>query len=224
MKKRGGQLLLIACITAFAALIFLKPQYGVALRMFLAGERAAATGTAPDLAAENEVLKSQLAELQAVAAQLPAAPSHYLRAMVYSRYPLNFKNEILVNVGSNNGIAAGDAVIFRGILVGAVEKVFPGSALVQTVFDDHFKIPVRVGPAGNDGLFVGGTSPRVASIAKTAKVSLGDIVYAAGEGTPYGLPMALVASTSTSPDGLFEEAGLRFAYDVNTLQTVLVAQ
>ena len=174
--------------------------------------------------AQNEALKAQLAELQSVATQLPSVPSNYLRAIVYSRYPLNFKNEILLNVGSNNSVVAGKAVVFQGILIGAVEKVFPDSALVQTVFDSSFKMPVRVGPKGYDALFVGGALPKAVSIKKDAVLAPGDIVSAAASGFPYGIPVAVVVSTSTSPDNLFEEATLGFAYDVNAVQTVLVAR
>ncbi len=45
--------------------------------------------------------------------------------MVYSRYPMNFKNELLTSAGSDDGVATGDAVIFQGMLIGQVRTVFP---------------------------------------------------------------------------------------------------
>ena len=203
--------------------MFLAPQYGWEVRRWLSPPPTLqADGSS--LAAENETLAAQLAELQGVAAQLPSTSPHYLLAMVYSRYPLNFKSELLVNAGAGDGVAVGKAVVFQGILVGTIEKVFSDSSLIQTVFDGNFKMPVRVGALGYDALLLGGASPRVTSLAKTAKVKAGDIVYTAAEGLPYGLPVALVKSTSTSPDNLFEEAVLDFAYDANSVETVFISR
>lgn len=231
MKKRDTWFL-IACILVLAALIFFAPQEGWQLRAWLSpqlpGGATSAIGTSSaggeDLAAQNEALKAQLAELENIASQIPNASTSYVRAMVYSRYPFNFKNELLINAGSRDGITAGKAVIFQEILIGTVENAFSDSALVETVLDSNFKMPVRVGSAGYDALLVGGASPALTSIVKTARINAGDIVYTAAPGIPYGLPVAIVAATSTSPDNLFEDATLNFAYDMNAVQTVLVAQ
>ena len=209
-----------------AALVFFAPREGWQLRTWLSPQPpgGASGAGSENLAAQNEALQAQLAELQNIASQIPNASTSYLRAVVYSRYPFNFKNELLINVGSRDGVTAGKAVVFQGILIGSVEQTFSDSALVATVLDGNFRMPVRVGSAGYDALFVGGASPRLTSIAKTARINAGDIVYTAAPGIPYGLPVAIVHGTSTSPDDLFHEATLDFAYDMNTVQTVLVAQ
>lgn len=218
--KRRNQWFLITCIAIFIILIFITPSYGWQIRNWLEGRKNGESETA--LTAENEALKAQLAQLQGIAAQLPTSSADYLRAMVYSRYPFNFKNEILVNIGSSEGVSNNKAVIFRGVLIGTVRDVFDHSSLVTTIFDNSFKLPVRIGSHGYDALFLGGSSPIVASISKTANISPGDIVYSAGAGIEYGLPIALIATTSTSKDDLFQEASLNFAYDINSIQTVLV--
>jgi len=215
-----------ALIVLTALFIVFAPSYGWKLRTLLTpGNSATATSTeSVNLTAQNEELSAKLAELQTIAAELPKASSSYLRAMVYSRYPLNFKNEILVNAGSNDGVVVGRAVAFEGILIGQVETVFPDSALVMTVFDDRFKLPVRVGSHGYDGLLQGGAYPTVDSIIKNAVLAPDDIVYAAGSSAPFGAPVGQVAATSTSPDSLFLQATLSFAYDMNDVQTVLIAR
>ncbi len=222
MKKHGGRFLIFLIVVA-VVVVFIAPSYGWKIRMWLSPQ-AAAQPDAPSLVAENEALMAQLALLQGVAAQLPQASSNYIRAIVYSRYPFNFKNELLVNVGADQKVAVGKAVVFQGVLIGTVEKVFPDTALVQTVFDSNFKMPVRVGAQGYDALLVGGASPIATSIKKDAPVAAGTIVYSAAPGLPYGLPVAIIASTSTSPDTLFEEAALDFAYDVDGVQAVLIAK
>lgn len=222
-----------ALIVILAVLIFFAPSYGWAIRSWLSPSvappgAAVAVGAAASqtedqtLAAENDALEAQLAELQVVQAELPTSSPSDVRAMVYSRYPMNFRNELLVNAGSDEGVASGSAVIFQGMLLGQVMTAFSGTALVRTIFDDDTKMPVRIGSAGVNGLLQGGSDPTVGSIAEGSAVSPGDIVYSAAPGLPYGLPIAQVTATGTSPDDLFEQATLSFPYNVNDIETVLI--
>jgi rod shape-determining protein MreC len=174
--------------------------------------------------AQNETLQAEVAQLQVLQSQLPTSSVGYIRAMVYSRYPLNFKNEILVNVGSRNGVAVGAAATFQGILIGQVQKVFSDYSIVQTVFDNGVKMPVRIGSTGADGLLQGSSYPTVGSINNAAPIMVGDIVYSAAPGLPYGLPIGTVATTSTSADSLFQQATLQFSYDINSIQTIFITQ
>lgn len=210
-----------AVIVILAALIFFAPSYGWAIRAWLSPSATSQTDN-QTLAAENDALQAQLATLQTVASQLPTSMPDAIRAMVYSRYPMDFRNELLVNTGANAGVTPGDAVTFQGMLIGQVRTVFPEESVVQTIFDDTLKMPVRIGTTGTDGLLQGGSDPSVGSIANTAAITAGDIVYSAAPGIPYGLPVATVTATSTSPDSLFEQATLDLPYDVNDIETVLI--
>jgi rod shape-determining protein MreC len=214
-----------ALIIILAALIFFAPSYGWTLRAWLSPSTNTASPLQADdqtIVAQNDMLKAELAQLQVVASQLPTSSAAELRAMVYSRYPMNFRNELLVNVGSNSGVVAGDAVVFQGMLLGQVRTVFSDEALVETIFDNTLKMPVRIGASGANGLLQGGSYPIVGSIASGATVTPGDIVYSAAPGIPYALPIAQVAATSTSADSLFQQATLQFPYDVNNIETVLI--
>jgi cell shape-determining protein MreC len=176
------------------------------------------------LSEQNDALKAELATLQVVAAQLPTSSPGQVRAMVYSRYPMNFRNELLVSAGLDSGITVGAPVVFQGMFLGQVRQVFQEQALVQTIFDNNLKMPVRIGSEGVDGLLQGGSYPMVGSIANTAQIMPGDIVYSAAPGIPYALPIAQVVATSTSADSLFQQATLSFPYDVNNIETVLIMQ
>ncbi len=225
MRRRRLTLGILILILV-SAIIFM-PAYGWKLRQWLspaASDDAASDASAENLAAENETLKAQVATYATVEAQLPQTPAHYIRAMVYSRYPLNFKNEILVNAGSEDGVATGTAVMFQGMLIGRVTGIFAHEAIVQTIFDPGFVMPVRVSPSSYDGLFEGGSYPKVGSITRTAILQAGDVIYAAAPGLPYGAPVGTISATSTSADSLFTEASVVFPYDLNEIQTVLIAQ
>jgi cell shape-determining protein MreC len=215
--------ILILCILVLAILVFFEPSYGWRLRAFFA-PRNIISSDDPTLPAQNQALQAQVAQLQVVSSQIPrdTNPANEIRAMVYSQYPFGFKNQLLVNAGTNSGVATGSAVMFQGVFVGTVQSIFSDSAAIQTVFDPSFKMPVRIGNTGVDGLLVGGTDPKVTSIAKDAAIIEGDIVYSAAPALPYGLPIAIVSATSTSADNLFEQASLNFAYDINGIQTVLI--
>ncbi len=213
-------------IVLLVAAIFLVPSYGWTLRRWLSpnADHAAGDASSPNLAADNDALKAEVATYAAVASQLPQRPAHMIRAMVYSRYPLNFKNELLIDAGSADGVSTGTAVMFQGMLIGRVATVFLHETLVQTIFDNGFEIPVRVSSGSYDGLFEGGSYPKVGSIAKSAKLQAGDVIYAAAPNLPYGAPIGSVSATSTSGDSLFTDAAVSFPYDMNDIQTVLIAQ
>lgn len=210
-----------ALIVILAALIFFAPSYGWDIRQFLSPSMSAPADT-QSVDAQNETLKAEIAELQVVASQLPTSSPNEIRAMVYSRYPMNFKNELLLNAGTDDGVVTGDAVMFQGMLVGQIRAVFSDSAVVQTLFDQNLKMPVRIGSGGYDGLLQGGSDPSVVSVSTGAQIMAGDVLYSASPGLPYGLPIAEIAATSTSPDSLFQQASLSFPYDINTIETVFV--
>ena len=218
-----------ALILILAFLIFFIPSYGWKIRAWLSpafggnnNDTVASLTDSSTLAAENDTLKAQLAILQATVTQVSTSTPSDIRAMVYSRYPMNFRNELLVNVGANEGVASGDAVVFQGMLLGQVQKVFSNEAIVQTIFDNNLKMPVRIGSGGVDGLLQGGSDPIIGSITGAATIMPGDIVYSAASGLPYGEPIAQVVATSTSMDSLFQQATLHFPYDINNVQTVLI--
>lgn len=172
------------------------------------------------LIAENQALK---AEVAAFADMKLFSDRTGLPAAVYSRYPLNFKNQLLVAAGEDRGAYVGQAAILpEKILIGRVDKVFPGSASVQTVFDPGFQAAVRVGSAGVEALFVGGGEPRLTLIPREAEVRSGDVVYSADPAFPYGLAIGEVGEIRFVEGELFREATLKFAYDLNSLRAVLL--
>ena len=226
MRPSQSHWVLGALIVVLVLLIFFAPSYGWTIRAWLSpapgGQNSSTQTDSPSLAAQNAALQARLATLQAVASQLPTSTPDEVRAMVYSRYPMNFRNELLVSAGSNDGVAPGDAVVFQGMLVGQVQKVFPSEALVQTIFDNTLKMPVRIGGGGVNGLLQGGANPIVGSIAASAAIAPGDVVYSAAPGIPYAQPIANVVATGTSANDLFQQATINFPYDINDVETVLI--
>lgn len=141
---------------------------------------------------------------------------------IFSRYPSNLKNELLVAGGEKAGIQVGDVALFQGAILGTVEKVWRDSALVRTIFDTRFKSPVRIGQTGADALLIGGVQPRLSLIPAAASVANNDTVYSAAEGMPYGIGIGAVQNIHDAPDSMFKDASLRLPYNPATLAEVLL--
>jgi cell shape-determining protein MreC len=199
--------------------ILFMPILGVRMRGLLSPQ-VAVSNNVEQLTAENESLKARLAELAAVEKEMPTSTPNTVRAMVYSGYPFNFKNEMTLNAGIVDGVAIKDIVMFQKNLLGIIERSSIHSSVAQTIFDPNFKLHVRIGPSGYDALLVGGAYPMVESIAKDASVSAGDIVYSADSNVPYAMPLGEIANVSLAANNLFQEASLSFPYDMGMIQTV----
>ncbi len=141
---------------------------------------------------------------------------------VYSRYPFNLKNQILIAAGKNDGIKEGDIALFEGSILGSVEKAFSDSALVETIFDSRFKTPVRIGSQATDALLVGGSNPELTLIPATAAAGENDQVYSAGEGWPYGSALGALHDLKSSENSLYKNATLRVFYNPASLSSVTV--
>lgn len=205
--------------------IFFVPSTGKLVRDFLKegfGEKI--ESAAPNLFLENEILKSELAKFQIIKEQLPDWSPIYERASVYSVYPFTFKNELLINVGKQDGILGEEAVLFEGVLFGRVDKVWESVSLVKTVFDSSWQSAVRIGSSGTEALLQGGPNPTLALIEKDADISPGDIVYSADSHYPYALPIGEVKTVNFNQNQIFKETALNFGYNVNKIQTVLIAK
>lgn len=220
MKSNSLTLVILAIVAAF--LFFFEPQLGWWARNGLSERFGGGAADEKNLALENEKLRAEVAELSISKKQAPNLPADYLRAAVYSRYPLNFKNELLINAGKSEGVASGAAVTFGGVLIGKIKDVYGDKSLARTVFDSGFQEAVRVGSSGAEALLRGGVFPMATLIPLQAPIAPGDIVYSASRDFPYGLPIGEVATVNISSDKLFQEATLKFAYDINSIQTVLL--
>ncbi len=141
---------------------------------------------------------------------------------VYSRYPFNFKNELLIAAGEGQGIEVGDVALYQGSVLGSVEKVFKDSALVETIFDSRFKTPVRIGSRAADSLLIGGPEPQLTLIERSASVGENDAVYAAGEGWPYGIALGSLKDIKNNGDNIYRSATLRVFYNPASLQSVTI--
>jgi cell shape-determining protein MreC len=212
---------------AVLTLALARPMTAWPLHSFWSSSGTSADQTAIELSA----LKAEVTVLGDLKTHLPTRFTG-TPAMIYVRYPFNFKDEVLVSAGSAKGVAVGDKVVVpagegkaeTGVLFGKVVQVFQDSALVQTLFDPDFQVGVRIGPAGEQALLKGGSEPLLTLIPKTAAVHGGEIVYAASRDYAYGLAIGSVNTVVPTRGGLLQEATLKFPYDISELRAVLITK
>ncbi|MFH1246226.1 MAG: rod shape-determining protein MreC [Candidatus Liptonbacteria bacterium] len=230
------QWMFIALIAICLLVTVFYPSLGWLIRDSLYMNTAANVSD-EELLRSNQALLAQVAVLTSAQKEVPNKNDAYVSAFVYSRYPFNYKNEVLVSAGGADGVHEGDLAVvpiasaamseqandngtFRGVLLGKVRQVFNDSALVETVYDKDFESAVRIGAEGIDSLLKGGTTPRLTLIPPRANVKQGDIAYTASSNGPYGIPVGSVDKISMATDKVFDEATLNMGYDVNRITIV----
>ena len=203
-------------------LIILNPDFILKLKYFLIKKPSQ---NISEIEKENLILKSQIAELEILKPFLPQIKYPNLKlAFVYLRYPFNFKNEILINLGEKD-VKIGDIAVLPSfeknnfILVGKVKKVFENYAVVQTLFDSDFKLSVKISTS-SEALFVGGPFPKLTLIPRQNKINYDDIVYVADSSLSYGLIIGKVGEIKNISNTLFNEATLILPYDLNSIGAV----
>lgn len=172
---------------------------------------------------ENQNLQAQIQKYQVSSVNYQPVNENYLAAKVFSTYPFNIKNEIIINVGENQGIKEAMSVILgENILVGQIIKVFENSSIVRTTFDPNWQLPIRISEKEIDGLFRGGSEPKVVLIEKNKPLQVNDAVYSASQEFPYGLLIGEVVEIKESTAGVFKEAILKMPFNINELREVQI--
>jgi cell shape-determining protein MreC len=165
------------------------------------------------LTSANKISPEELNQkLSASRIGITESKAKFVAGDVFSRYPLNLKDQILVDVGSADGVKFGGAAISDGILVGKVVGVSGDTSVIQTVFDPSFSIAVRIGKSKTDALLRGGVEPKLTLIPKTSVVEVGDAVYSASKDFEYGLPLGVLGPIGPTSQNIFSEADLILSY------------
>lgn len=179
---------------------------------------------------ENEELRAQAQKLE-IGKDPPGSclrqqwkleipQENFLAVKVFSTYPFNIKNQIIVNAGEKQGIKKLSAAVLENILVGQVIEVFENYSVVKTIFDSNFQLPVRIGKDEINALFQGGAEPKAVLIDKEKPIQAGDVVYSASSEFPYGLKIGEISEIKETSAGVFKEAVLKMPFNVNELREV----
>lgn len=167
---------------------------------------------------QNENLKAQLQRAKDGVADSPDAEQR-IAARIFSTYPFNMKDTIVVDRGADDGVMpAMVATLSDSILLGLVVSVEDHSAVVRTVFDSRWQLPVKIGPDHINGLFAGGNDPKVILVEKPIKI--GDGVFSAAKEFPMGIKIGEIKEVRSDTGGIFKEATIRTPYAIGDISTV----
>lgn len=169
---------------------------------------------------ENENLRAELQRLSDdMAAQRKDSSSNAIRAKIFSTYPFTIRNQITLSAGAEDGVKNGAAVLAGdAIVIGKVIEVYSRVSVARIIFDAGFQMPVRIGKAEVNGLFRGGSEPKITLIEKS--VQSGDVVYAASRDFPFGMKMGEITAVNDAPGSTLKEATVSVPFQIGELREV----
>ena len=201
------------------------------------------------LLAENESLRSQLADAQQSARDGIAASEENVRLRralelreAHTDYELesckvvlwsssNWASAFTISKGETSGIELGDPVITEyGAVVGQVTELGTNWATVSTLIDVDMSVGAFVGVAGNSGMVVGEYSmmrdkqAKLTYLADGAQIFVGDDVLTSGSGGafPAGLVIGTLTAVQTEAGGQIEFGIVEPQCDLDSLVQVFI--
>jgi len=173
-----------------------------------------------ELRLENEGLRLEIAELKN---KLSIQSPPYLTAQIYSRYPFNDNQILIVDAGSQNGVREGWPVLAaENHLLGKIIKVKASASEVRTIFSSDWRSAVKIGPQGIEALLKGGRQPKLELIPAGAQINLDDEVFSASPDLPMNLFIGKVGEINSQPTASLQEVKLKTDYDPSQIRKVFI--
>ena len=143
-----------------------------------------------------EILESENQQLRSVTGTVSDENRSLITARAVTAPGGSFAHTILIAIGNESGIAAGDPVITSNGLVGIVYEVGHAYARVLMISDINARIPVMLASSSWPGLTIGrnGEYLELAFLPAEARPEVGELVLTSGHGgiLPAGLAVGRV--------------------------------
>ncbi len=218
----------------YSSVFFIKKQFGALYDSYIM--LVSVRGENDDLKRENTRLRMENASLQEKAGEnkrlrkflgLKSLLEHpSLVAQVIGLDASGVYRTVFINRGLDDGIAANMPVLVAEGVLGKVIRVTKNMAQVALLTDPMVSIDARIERTRDRGVVVGdaGNSCVLKYLSRKASIQTGDRVMTSGlDGVfPKGLLVGVVESLQPGPQGLFLEATILPAADINELEEVLV--
>ena len=192
-----------------------------------------------ELRARNTELEEKLRELESIKAENETLEQYLNLTEKYSDYNTipgnvinrdisNYSKNIVINVGSDDGIEEGMTVIAAEGLVGHIISVTNNTAKIQTIIDSSSSTSALLSTSRDSivckGILGNSTQLKAMYIPTEATVSQGDTIETSGLGGIYqkGIYIGTVEKVENTTDLTNRYALVNVAVDFNKLETVLV--
>jgi rod shape-determining protein MreC len=172
-------------------------------------------------------LEREAAELRELIGLRDAFDLDVVAGRVIAISPSNFEWTLTIDVGAQDGIERGMAVISPDGLVGRVLQTTANASRVLLVIDPNFSVAARSLSTGSLGVVDGRGSEPLRFSPLDARTELGqddELVTAtfAGSAIPAGIPIGIVSSREESSSRLRSTYTVRPFVDVSVLDRLLV--
>ena len=200
------------------------------------------------LAAENEQLKAEIAQMEDVARQADAVSRENERlrkqldflsthesyktvdAYIIAWSSTDWTNTFTINRGTNAGIEENLCVITaNGEVVGLVTEAGPNYAIVKTVLDSTLEISATIASSGYNGMVSGGyidgneTFLKMSYLPSSSVIRNKDQVVTSGSTVyPKGLILGNVVDAGFEETGVAKFAVLDPAADISSMEQVFI--
>jgi rod shape-determining protein MreC len=145
-------------------------------------------------------LETENTELRALTKFEPQNTVHSLAAQVIADSGGAFARNVLINAGSQEGVARGQAALSGEGLVGRISEVGSRTARVLLLTDLNSHIPVELEDNHQHAVLDGDNSeqPRLVYLPMTVEATVGERIVTVGAGGvfPPGLPVGVVSSVA----------------------------
>ncbi len=180
------------------------------------------------LTLEKELLQEENIELRKQLQFFASSSFSYVGAEIIGKNVDPIANTIILNRGSEAGIAVGNPVIVQdGILIGKIARVEEGISIVRLLQDGQSKVAVTIrNQEKTIGLIEGGYGIGVQMnfIPQNEIVTIGDAIITSGleAGIPRGLYVGTIAEVQKEAYQPFQEAVVTPAIMTQTVHVVSV--
>lgn len=176
--------------------------------------------------ARAQTLEAENRQLRKLLAMAPEAEASYIGARIVGDSGGAFVRSMLINAGSDRGVAKGFAVVSSQGLIGRVVEAGGLSARVLLITDLNSRIPVRIGSSRDRGILAGNNSDlvRLLFLPSTSTVRKGDRIVTSGHGGvfPPGLPVGEVETVARTDEGHLGKVMIRPFVNWDRLEHVRV--
>lgn len=225
MKSLKGFFVFVILLLVFLVLLGSRPFFG---RIYQKIETAAdnifvgrnVKEELAELKMENARLKFELSGLQVYKLE---EDYNFLHSFLYSRYPFNDRELIIIDVGKKNGVEVGAPVFTtEDFLVGKVIRVRNNQSEVQTIFDSRWKNSVAVGDLTNKAVFLGGAKPVLDLVPKESRIKPGDSVFNIAPEFPLRALIGRVKEVKKDADFPWLKVEIEIPYNIEDITEVKV--
>ena len=181
--------------------------------------------------ADYENLKTQN-ELYKDFLELKEANPEYQfeKATVIARDSADVYQSFTISKGSVNGIAVGDAVLYRQSIVGVIDEVYPDYSVVKTILDPSFNVSAYEIVSGEISYVTGSAklaadgTCKMANLSPYTDIGYGSIICTAGIGgtVPKGLVIGTVNEISEEATDISNYAVIQPEVEIDELTDCMV--